>query len=68
MITAFHDVFETKLLRIKKKLKELLDVPKQQRNRAKIKILLHEAKSLNKTLKKIQPEQKKTCPKCGHKF
>ena len=67
MITAFYDVFENKLLKLKKQLKDLLASPKKERDKNKIKMVLKEAKELKKTLKKIKNETGHVCcPNCGH--
>lgn len=69
MITTYYGVFETKLDKIKKQVKKILSLPKKERDKNILKVLLKEAKDLKKILKKIKHETGyNCCPKCGHKF
>lgn len=63
MIESFYGIFDEKLKRIKKKLKEHLSRAKKDRDRKAIKNLIKEAKDLRNILKKSQKENK--CPNCG---
>ena len=64
-IEAFIPVFDDKLKRIKKKLKELLEKRKKDRDRKTIKALIKEAKGLRDIIKKAR-KIKRICPNCGH--
>lgn len=62
MIEIFRDKFEKK----QKKIQKLLQLPKKDRNKHYLKLLLKEAKSLRKILKaSTKIEEIKTCPHCG---
>ena len=65
-ITAFQGVFEEKLERMKKSLKEELKKAKTERRKDWIKSELREAKSLRNTLREMSDEKK--CPHCGGKL
>ena len=63
MITAFVGIFEEKLSRLKKQLKQELARAKSDRRKDVIKNLIKEVKGLRKTLSECQ--QEKVCPHCG---
>lgn len=63
MITAFVGIFEEKLSRLKKQLKQELERAKSDRRKDVIKNLIKEVKGLRKTLGKCK--QEKVCPHCG---
>ena len=60
-ITAFHSVFEEKLKRMKKSIKEELERAKSDRRKEWLKKELKEAKGLRDLLK----ETASKCPHCG---
>jgi len=69
-ITGFLGVFEDKLTRLIKKIKDEYDKPKADRNRANLKSFAREAKSLKKLVNELQEQTVGTCkcPACGHNF
>ena len=66
MITAFVGIFEEKLSRLKKQLKQELERAKSDRRKDVIKNLIKEVNGLRKTLGECQ--QEKVCPHCGGKL
>ena len=66
MITAFVGIFEEKLSRLKKQLKQELERAKSDRRKDVIKNLIKEVKGLRKTLGECQ--QEKVCPHCEGKL
>ena len=75
MITSFLDVFDDKLKRLKKKIKEELEKDRSKRDKRILKLLLKEAKELRNLIKEGKHETDKClekrcrcCPKCGHEF
>lgn len=75
MITAFLDVFDDKLKRLKDKIKKELEKDRSKRDKRILKDLLKEAKELRTLLKDgkhksqgCEENQCRCCPKCGHEF
>lgn len=69
MITAFLDVFDDKLKKLKHKIKEELEKDRSKRDKKLLKSLLHEAKDLRNLIKEGRKDSsKQCCPKCGHTF
>lgn len=68
MITAYYGVFDSKLKKLKEKLKKELQETKEKRNKKLIKDFLKEAKQLRNILKKIGNNHKISCPNCKHEF
>jgi len=75
MITAFLDVFDDKLKRLKKHIKEELEKDRSKRDKKILKNLLKEAKELRNLIKDGRKDQQACrekecvcCPKCGHEF
>lgn len=69
MITSFYSVFDSKLNKLKEKLREELKISKHKRNKKFIKDLIRESRSLKQTLEKIGGGKTKICcPKCDHEF
>lgn len=69
MNTAFKEVFDDKLKRIKKTLKHEFDKDHPNRNKKLIKTLIKEAKELRNLLKELDVvDGGCKCPKCGHEF
>lgn len=65
-ITAFVGVFEDKLQKMKKTIKEELARPSSERRKDWLKKQLKEAKGLRDLLKEISENKK--CPHCGGKI
>jgi DNA repair exonuclease SbcCD ATPase subunit len=65
-ITAFVGVFEEKLERMKRSLKEELKKAKSERRIDWLKEELKQAKSLRNTLREVAYDKK--CPHCGGKL
>lgn len=70
MITSFVPVFDDKLKKHKKKLKELLAKPRAERDKKLIKALVKEAKELRDIIKDAKKHMKDNikCPNCGHEW
>ena len=64
-ITAFVGVFEEKLERLKRSIKQELERPVSERRKDWLKAELKEAKSLRDMLKEVDS---KKCPHCGGKL
>lgn len=67
-ITSFHSIFDEKLTQLRNRLKKLLEKPKKERDKKSIKLLLQEAKQLNKVLKKHKKKNKLICPCCKYEI
>ena len=66
VITAFYGVFEEKLQRMKRDIKEELDRPVSKRRKDWLKAQLKEAKSMRDHLKTMKKEMRtEECPHCG---
>ena len=65
MITSFIPILEDKLTKIKKTLKNELQLAKSERRKELMKRLVKDAKSLQKTIKDAKKHNAKTCPHCG---
>lgn len=61
----FLNVFEHKLVRMKKQIKAELDKPKKERKRVELKNLLKGAKHLQNSIDKAKKQSVKLCPHCG---
>ena len=64
MITSFIPILEDKLTKIKKTLKNELQLAKSERRKDVMKRLVKDAKSLQKTIKDAKKHNEKTCPHC----
>ena len=64
MITSFIPILEDKLTKIKKTLKNELQLAKSERRKDVMKRLVKDAKSLQKTIKDSKKHNAKTCPHC----
>ena len=62
MITSFIPILEDKLTKIKKTLKNELQLAKSERRKDVMKKLVKDAKSLQKTIKEAKKHNAKTCP------
>ena len=65
MITSFIPILEDKLTKIKKTLKNELQLAKSERRKDVMKRLVKDAKSLQKTINEVKKENTKICPHCG---
>ena len=65
MITSFIPILEDKLTKIKKTLKNEVQLSKSERRKDVMKRLVKDAKSLQKTIKDAKKYNAKTCPHCG---
>ena len=65
MITSFIPILEDKLTKIKKTLKNELQLAKSERRKDVMKRLVKDAKSLQKTIKDAKKYNAKTCPHSG---
>ena len=65
-ITGFLEIFEGRLNKMKRHLKEEFSKDKPERNKAAIRKLLSDARKLNKVLKNMRDV--KRCPHCGEKL
>ena len=66
VITAFYGVFEEKLQKMKRDIKEELDRPVSKRRKAWLKAQLKEAKSMRDHLKMMKKDMRtEVCPHCG---
>ena len=65
MITSIIPILEDKLTKIKKTLKNELQLAKSDRRKDVMKRLVKDAKSLQKTIKDAKKYNVKTCPHCG---
>ena len=65
MITSFIPILEDKLTKIKKTLKNELQLAKSDRRKDVMKRLVKDAKSLQKTINEVKKENAKICPHCG---
>ena len=65
MITSFIPILEDKLTKIKKTLKNELQLAKSERRKDVMKKLVKDAKSLQKTINEVKKENAKICPHCG---
>ena len=65
MITSFIPILDDKLTKIKKTLKNELQLAKSERRKDVMKRLVKDAKSLQKTIKDAKKYDAKTCPHCG---
>ena len=65
MITGFIPVFEERLEKLKKSLKNELQRAKSERRKDVMKKLVKDAKSLQKTINEVKKENAKICPHCG---
>lgn len=64
MITAFLPVFQEKVDKMKKRLKNELEKAKSERQKETIQGLIKEIKRLQKTIKSASSEENR-CPHCG---
>ena len=65
MITSFIPILEDKLTKIKKTLKNELQLAKSERRKDVMKTLVKDAKKLQKTINEVKKENTKICPHCG---
>ena len=65
MITSFIPILEDKLTKIKKTLKNELQLAKSERRKDVMKKLVKDAKSLQKTIKEAKKHNAKPSPHCG---
>ena len=65
MITGFIPVFEERLEKLKKSLKNELQRAKSERRKDVMKRLVKDSKSLQKTINEVKKENAKICPHCG---
>ena len=65
MITSFIPILEDKLTKIKKTLKNELQLAKSERRKDVMKRLVKDSKSLQKTINEVKKENTKICPHCG---
>jgi len=66
VITAFYGVFEEKLQKMKRDIKEELDRPVSKRRKDWLKAQLKEAKDMRDHLKTMKKEMRtEVCPHCG---
>ena len=72
VITAFYGVFEEKLQKMKRDIKQELERPVSKRRKDWLKAQLKEAKSMRDLLKKMEKqmgsETHTHCPHCGEKL
>ena len=68
--TGFLPVFEQKLDKLIGKIKDEYKKPREERNKASLKKMAREAKSLRSLVREMQAEvgSEVCCPQCGHKF
>ena len=64
-ITGFIEIFEGRLTKMKKHLKEELGKAKHERDRKRIRRITADARKLNKTLKEMRSSSIKKCLHCG---
>ena len=69
-ITGFLNVFETKVDNARKRIKQELEKPKEERNKKFLKQLLKEAKDLRNLVREMKEDHKVevTCPHCEKSF
>lgn len=67
-ISAYMGLFEEKLKKLKTKIKDELNKDKKDRNKAALKGMLREAKSLQATVHEVTTEHKAHCPHCGEEI
>ena len=65
MITSFIPILEDKLTKIKKTLKNELQLAKSERRKDVMKTLVKDAKKLQKTINEVKKENAQVCPHCG---
>ena len=65
MINSIIQILEDKQTKIKKTLKNELQLAKSERRKDVMKRLVKDAKSLQKTIKDAKKHNAKTCPHCG---
>lgn len=66
-VQGFIGVFEHKLEKMKKRIKEELAKPKKERSKDVLKRIVKEANGLKKVIKKYKKVSKK-CPHCGEEI
>lgn len=68
--TMFINVFHDKAKKQKKRIQEILSLPKDKRDRKLLKMLLKDNKSLRNIFKKIEQQNGShiICPNCNHIF
>lgn len=65
-VTAFLQVFEQRLKKLKESIKDEIAKPKKERSKKRLRRFLEEAKDLRKLLREINSEhQTKRCPHCN---
>ena len=69
-VTGFLGIFEDKLEKLIRKIKDEYKKPKADRNKQNLKNMAKEAKRLRKLLVKYKDDMANTCicPHCGEKF
>ena len=68
-ITGLIPPLRDKLESQKRKIKTILEKPKSERNRSRLKVLLKEAKKLQKIMKAYNKQGVPVCcPACNHSF
>lgn len=63
-LSGYIPIFESKLAKMKDKLKQELQKAKRDRSRQTIKDLIHDCKKL----KKLLQGKRNKCPHCGHEL
>ena len=61
-------VFEQRLKRLRDKLQDQLDLPKDKRNKRALKMLVREAKRMRDLVREVRDEHAVKCPHCGKKI
>jgi hypothetical protein len=61
-------VFEQRLKRLRDKLQDQLDLPKDKRNKRALKMLVKEAKRMRDLVREVRDEHAVKCPHCGKKI
>jgi chemotaxis protein histidine kinase CheA len=65
--TGFLEIFEQKLKKLIKNIETELTKPKKERNKASLKNMVREAKSLKDLVKECRKQKGiGCCPNCGH--
>ena len=69
-ITVYLGIFEEKLDKLKNKLKQEIEKPKEERSKKVLKQLVREARSLRNTVRNMRRENEMhiTCPHCNKDF
>jgi len=69
MISSFSSVFELKLEKLIKRIQKQIELPKKERNKESLKLMIKEAKELRKLIKKFDSQKASVCcPNCECHF